>query len=50
MIKNKHDCLSNTLNKRIQNVLIEPPTFLINQSLSTSIFPNELKISHVEPL
>ena len=53
-LKNKssygHDCLSNILIKRIQNVLIEPLTFLINQSLSTGIFPNELKISRVKPL
>ena len=53
-LKNKssygHDCLSNILIKRIQNVLIEPLTFLINQSLSKGIFPNELKISRVKPL
>ena len=53
-LKNKssygHDCLSNILIKRIQNVLIEPLTFLINQSLSTGIFPKELKISRVKPL
>ena len=36
--------------KRIQNVLIEPLTFLISQSLSTGIFPNELKIYRVKPL
>ena len=43
-LKNKssygHDCLSNILIKRVQIVLIEPLTFLINQSLSTGIFPN----------
>ena len=53
-LKNKssygHDCLSNILIKRVQNVLIEPLTFLINQSLSTGIFPNELKIYRVKPL
>ena len=54
-LKNKssyhgHDCLSNILIKRIQNVLIEPRTFLMNQSLSTGIFPNDLKISRVKPL
>ena len=53
-LKNKssyeHDCLSNILIKKVQNVLIEPLTFLINQSLSTDIFPNELKISLVKPL
>ena len=32
------------------NVLIEPLTFLNNQSLSTGVFPNELKISRVKPL
>ena len=50
-LKNKssyeHDCLSNILIRRIQNVLIEPLTFLFNQSLSTGIFPNELKIYRV---
>ena len=45
-----HDCLSNILIKRVQNVLIEPLTFLMNQSLSTGIFPNELKIYRVKPL
>ena len=53
-LKNKssyrHYCLSNILIKRVQNVLIEPLTFLINQSWSTGIFPNELKISRVKPL
>ena len=45
-----HDCLSNILIKRVQNVLIELLTFFINQSLSTGIFPNELKISRVKPM
>ena len=53
-LKNKssygYDCLSNILIKGVQNVLIEPLTFFINQSLSTGIFPNELKISPVKPL
>ena len=53
-LKNKisygHDCLSNILIKRVQNVLIEPRTSFINQSLSTGIFPNELRISRVKPL
>ena len=30
--------------------LIKPLTLLINQTLSTGIFPNELKISRVRPL
>ena len=53
-LKNKssygHDCLSNILIIRVLNVLIEPLTFLINQSLSTGIFPNDLEISRVKPL
>ena len=46
----RHDCLSNILIKRVQNVLIKPLTFLINQSLSTGIFPNELNISRIKAL
>ena len=36
--------------KKAQGPLIKPLTLLINQSLSTGIFPNKLKISRVKPL
>ena len=53
-LKNKssygHDCLSNIMIKKAQSPLIKPLTLLINQSLSTGIFPNKLKISRVKPL
>ena len=53
-LKNKssygHDCLSNIMIKKAQGPLIKPLTLLINQSLSTGIFPNKLKISRVKPL
>ena len=34
----------------MQDLIIKPLTLLINQTLSTVIFPNELKISKVRPL
>ena len=53
-LKNKssfgHDNISNILLKKSKEVLIQPLTLLINQTLSTGIFPNELKISRVKPL
>ena len=53
-LKNKssygHDCLSNIMIKKAQGPLIKPLTLLINQSLSTGIFLNKLKISRVKPL
>ena len=53
-LKNKksygHDYLSNILLKRAQATLVKPLTFLINQTLTTGIFPRELKISRVKPL
>ena len=53
-LKNKssygHDCLSNIMIKKAQGPLIKPLTLPINQSLSTGIFPNKLKISRVKPL
>ena len=45
-----HDYLSNILLKRAQATLVKPLTFLINQTLTTGIFPRELKISRVKPL
>ena len=53
-LKNKwsygHDCLSNIMIKKARGPLIKPLKLLINQSLSTGIFPNKLKISRVKPL
>ena len=54
-LKNKksygYDYLSNILLKiRAQATLVKPFTFLINQTLTTGIFPRELKISRVKPL
>ena len=36
--------------KRAHDPLIRPLTMLINQTLSTGIFPNALKISRIKPL
>ena len=53
-LKNKksygHDYLSSILLKRAQATLVKPLMFLINQTLTTGIFPRELKISRVKPL
>ena len=53
-LKNKssygHDCWSNIMIKKARGPLIKHLTLLINQSLSTGIFLNKLKISRVEPL
>ena len=53
-LKNKSgygcDNISNKLLKYAKTFLIKPLTLLINQTLSTGIFPNELKISRVRPL
>ena len=53
-LKNKssygHDCLSNIMINKAQCPLIKPLTLLINQSLSTGIFSNKLKISRVKLL
>ena len=53
-LKNKasygHDYISNNLLKRMQDIIIKPLTILINQTLLTSYFPEQLKISKVKPL
>ena len=53
-LKNKssygQDCLSNIMIKKAHDLLIKPLTLLINQTLSTGIFPSELKVSRVKPL
>ena len=47
-LKNKvsygHDSISNIMIKRAHKPLIKPLTLLINQTLCTGIFPNDLKI------
>ena len=53
-IKNKssygHDYLSNIMIKKAHDPLIKPLTLLINQTLSTGIFPSELNVSRAKPL
>ena len=53
-MKNKcsygHDLLSNIMIKKAHDPLIKPLTLLINQSLSSGVLPNDLKISRVKPL
>ena len=53
-LKNKssygYDCISNLLLKRAKNELIKPLTLIINQTINTGIFPEQLKISKVKPL
>ena len=53
-LKNKSsyacDNISNKLLKYAKAFLVKPLTLIINQTLSTGIFPNELKISRVSPL
>ena len=44
------DNISMKLFKRISNTLVIPLTFIINQSLTTGIFPNDLKIAKILPL
>ena len=45
-----HDLLSNIMIKKAHDPLIKPLTLLINQSLSSGVLPNDLKISLVKPL
>lgn len=45
-----HDNISNKILKYVKNELIIPLTILINQSLSTGVFPNMLKLAKVIPL
>ena len=53
-LKNKtssgKDEISNKLLKSIKDVISEPLTVIINQSLLTGIFPEKLKIAKVKPL
>ena len=53
-LKNKvsygHDSISSIMIKRAHEPLIKPLTLLINQTLCTGIFPDDLKISRIRPL
>ena len=53
-LKNKisygYDSISNIMLKKAHDPFIQPLTLLINQTLSTGIFPNALKISRIKPL
>ena len=53
-LKNKsshgYDNISNKLLKRASDIIVKPLTLIINQSLSTGIFPKQLKIFRVKPL
>ena len=45
-----YDGLSGKILKKIKVPLIEPLTFLINQSLNSGIFPDKLKIAKILPI
>ena len=45
-----YDYISNLLLKCAKNELIKPLTLIINQTINTGIFPEQLKISKVKPL
>ena len=45
-----HDGLSNNIIKYVAPLLVKPMTFLINQSLSTGMFPDMLKLAKIIPV
>ena len=45
-----YDGISNKLIKRCKESLTKPLTLLINQMISSGIFPEQLKISRIKPL
>ena len=47
---NGHDEISNKLLKTLASTLIQSLTFIINQSMTTGIFPDQLKIAKITPL
>ena len=53
-MENKTSCgvdgISNSLLKSIKSEIVQPVTVLINQMLTTGIFPDKLKIAKVVPL
>ena len=44
------DEISNKLLKSIKNEICKPVTLIINQSITTGIFPNAFKTSKVKPI
>ena len=53
-MENKTSCsvdgISNSFLKSIKSEIVQPETVLINQMLTTGIFPDKLKIAKVVPL
>ena len=53
-LKNKssygHDQISNKLIKRAKEILAKPLTYLVNQMMATTYYPNALKLARVKPL
>ena len=49
-MKNQRVQLSNKLIKYIKSEISKPLTLIINQSLTTGIFPSSLKIAKIKPL
>ena len=45
-----HDEISNNLIKRLEPLIAEPLALIINQSLSTGIFPDKFKITKITPI
>ena len=45
-----YDCLSNLLLKRAKIELIKPLTLIINRTINTGIFPEQLKVSKIKQL
>ena len=44
------DNISNKLLKQIKHIIVQPLTLIINQSLTSGIYPDKFKISKVTPL
>ena len=44
------DGISNKLLKRIKHIIVQPLTLIINQSLTSGIYPDKFKISKITPL
>ena len=44
------DNISNKLLKQIKHIIVQPLTLIINQSLTSGIYPDKFKISKITPL
>ena len=44
------DCLSNTLMRKLSDVILKPLHIIINQSIQEETFPGLMKLAHVTPL